>query len=467
MGYNSATMITTNLLVALLSIIAQDPNAPAPIPVRGPATAATQAAASDDGPIDIVPASSKCSKDRRLAHTLRYATLPLTGSVGDSTITEALTEFLKRTPATSGVNALVIEFNLTGGEHEATIALADQIVQVRKRMPVIAVLGSCVGVGAILPMVCDYVIVLDPKSDATVLEWAPGHDVSDAGISVEVGKCFEAIMSRAADRTYMKAVVTALLDPAVDLYLWQGKDGCPEASQTPPSGVYAVQLSSGKDALAGMTASQLVASGLALSGTGSIDGVGKVLGVEKWIAQPNVAEKILAQIQERKAQDAAQTGLGLKAGFTAVKNARALVGGLIEAESNARATDPRKQQYRRTYSRNWTSQTDTTTTGSSWSFTRVGTSAWQKNCDFSIQAWEGVVRIYEEASAATGQARAIASTLAKSSMMSVDPEFKAEVAALQSEVDALMLQAPMLTVKGDNAKQSLAWLRKHYNNPAI
>ncbi|MSR69998.1 MAG: hypothetical protein EXS17_06615 [Phycisphaerales bacterium] len=219
-------MITTNWLVALLTITAQDPTVPALIPVRSPATAATQEAASDDGPIDLVPPTSKCSKDRRLAHTLRYATLPLNGSVGDSSITEALAEFLKRTPATNGVNALVIQFNLTGGEHDATLALAAQIVQVRNRMPVIGVFGSCVGVGAILPVVCDYLVVLDPASDATVLEWSPAQDVSDAGISVETGKCFEAIMSRAADRTFMKAVVAALLDPRLDLYLWRGSDGC-------------------------------------------------------------------------------------------------------------------------------------------------------------------------------------------------------------------------------------------------
>ncbi|MSR69997.1 MAG: hypothetical protein EXS17_06610 [Phycisphaerales bacterium] len=228
-----------------------------------------------------------------------------------------------------------------------------------------------------------------------------------------------------------------------------------------------MQLSNGKDALPGMTAAKLVTSGLALPGSGSIDGLGKVLGVEKWIAQPNVAQKILAQIEERKSQDVAQRALGLKTGFTAVKNARALVGGLIEAEANARATDPRKQQYRKTYSRSWTSNTTNSNTGSSWAYTHVGTNAWRINCNFSITAWEAVLRMYEEASAATGQATSVASTLAKSPMMTSDLEFKAEVTALQSEVDALMLQAPALTIKGDNAKQHIAWLRNNYLNPAM
>ena len=321
--------------------------------------------------------------------------------------------------------------------------------------------------GAILPMVCDYVVVLNPNNDVSVLEWTPASDVPNSGIAAEVGACFETIISRSTDRAYMRFFVNALLDPATDLFLWRGSDGCPEAAVTAPAGIPSVQLASGKDAMPGMTGSQLVASGLALSCTGSLDAVGKVLGVERWIAQPDVAEKILAQIQERRSQEFDQLSLGLKTGFTAVKNARALVGGLIEAEANARATDPRQQKYRRTYSRNWTQTTSTTSTGSSWEFTRVGTSAWRKNVDFSIEAWQQVVRIFEEASAATGQARAIAATLAKNPMMTINPEFKAEVVALQSEVDALMAQAPALTVKGDNAKQLIAWLRNNYNNPAM
>ncbi len=466
-GYNYAMLLTLNSMIALSLISLQSPAVAAPTPIRGPATAITQAATGDEGPMDAVPPTSKCSKDRRLARTLRYAMLPLSGPVGDSTMTDALAEFLNRTSATTGVNALVVEFNLAGGDHDATIALAEQLVQVRKRMPVIGVLGSCTGIGAILPMVCDYLVVLNPTADTPALEWFPASDTPTAEISVEVGQCFEAIVSRAADRAYMKSVVTALLDPTADLYLWRGADGCPEASQSAPSGVSAIQLSSGKDALAGMTASQLVESGLALSVSGSIDSVGKALGVEKWIAQPEVAGKILSQIRERRARDLSQQNLALKTGFTAVKNARALVGGLIEAEANARAADPRKQQYRQTYSRNWNSQSANSSQSSSWEFTRVGTSAWRKNCDVAIVAWESAVRLYEEASAATNQAKVIASTLAQSPAMLRDSEFKAEVLALQSEVDALMSQAPVLTVKGDAAKQALAFLRANYNNPAM
>lgn len=463
-------MFITHLLITVLSIIGQSPAqpaAPALVPVRGPATAASQETAPDAGPVDAVPPSSKCAKDRRLARTLRYAVLPLNGAVGDSSVIDTLKEFLRRNSANTQVNALVLQFNLTGGDHDATIALADQIVEVRKRMPVIGVFGSCVGAGAILPMVCDYLIVLNPSTEGMILEWSPGCDVADNDISTEVGKCFDVIVSRSPDRAYMRAVAKALLDPTVDLFLWRGSDGCAEAAQSAPAGTTAVQLSSGKDALAGMTGAQLVASGLALGCSGTLDGVGVVLGVEKWIAQPQVVEKILAQVQEQHAKEYAQHTLALKTGFTAVNQARALVGGLIEAEANARAADPRKQSYRRTYSRNWSSTTQNTTQGSSWQFTRVTSNAWQTNCQFAITAWEGALQMYEQASAATTQARAIAATLDRSALMKSDPEFNAEVVVLQSEVDALMAQAPALTVKGDNAKQSLLWLRNNRMNPAM
>ena len=467
MRYNIDMMLTTPFLVATLCTLAQSPSAPAPIPVRGPATAITQQVAADEGPIDAVPASSRCATDRRLARTVRYAILKLDGVVGDSDVTDALTEFLKRHSAASSVNTLVIEFNLTGGDHQATMALADQIVQVRKRMPVIGVFGSCSGVGAILPLVCDYLVVLNPTAQGMVLEWSPGCDVADKDIAVEVGQCLDAITTRAADRPYVQAVVKALLDPSLDLFLWRGADGCPQSALTAPSGVTAVQVSSGKDALAGMTGAELVASGLALASTGTIDGIGKVLGVTNWIVQPEVVAKLVKQVRDGREQEYTQMMLGLKTGFTAVKTARALVGGLVEAESNARASDPRKQQYRKTYARNWTNATANATQGSSWQFTRVTSAAWQSNCDYAIQAWEGALKMYVQASSVTAQANAVAATLAKSSLMASDPEFKAEVAILQSEVDALMAQAPALTIKGDNAKQALAWLRKNRLNPAM
>lgn len=453
-------LLTSVLFLASQSPVAQAPPVPqAPAPVKVPAT--------DDGPVDAVPATSKCASDRRLARTLRYAVLPLNGEIGDETVTEALDEFLKRTPASASVNALVIRFNLTGGEQVDILALADQILQIRKRMPVIGVFGSCVGAGAVLPLLCDYLVVLNPTSDGVVLNWLPGSDVLDENVSVKIGEFFNTFITRCPDLGCMNDVAKALLDPTVDLYLWRAADGCAQSGQVAPAGITAVQLSSGKDALTGMSGEQLVTSGLALASVGGIDGIGNALGVTKWTEQSDVASKILAQIKSRKESDDAQTTLALKTGFTAVKNARSLVGGLIEAESNARATDPRTQQYRKTYSRSWSSDSNLGNNTSNWQFTRVASEAWRKNCDFSIQSWQVVVQMYDQASRATTQARVVAATLAKNDRMKTDSEFKAEVVALASEVDAIMAQAAALDVKGNNARQTIDWLQKNRNNPAM
>jgi len=465
MRYNIQAMHMIPLLSGVLFLASQSPVAQAP-PVT-PTPAAAPALATDDGPVDAVPATSKCASDRRLARTLRYAILPLDGEIGDETVTEALDEFLKRTPASASVNALVIRFNLTGGEQIDTLALAEQIQQIRKRMPVIGVFGSCVGTGAVLPLLCDYLVVLSPPSDGVILNWLPGSDVLDEDVSVKVGEFFNTFVARCPELGYMKDVVKALLDPTVDLYLWRAADGCARSGPVAPTGIAAVQLSNGKDALTGMSGEQLVTSGLALASVGGIDGIGNALGVTKWTEQSGVASKILAQIKSRKESDDAQTTLALKTGFTAVKNARSLVGGLIEAEANARATDPRTQQYRRTYSRSWSSNSNLGTNTSNWQFTRVASEAWRKNCDFSVQSWQVVVQLYDQASRATTQARVVAATLAKSDRMKTDVEFKSEVNALTSEVDAILAQAASLDVKGSNARQTIDWLQKHRNNPAM
>ena len=47
-------------------------------------------------------------------------------------------------------------------------------------MPVIGVFGSARGPGAVLPVFCDYLMVLNPSADEIVMDWAPGTDLLEA-----------------------------------------------------------------------------------------------------------------------------------------------------------------------------------------------------------------------------------------------------------------------------------------------
>lgn len=147
----------------------------------------------------------------------------------------------------------------------------------------------------------------------------------------------------------------------------------------------------------------------------------------------------------------------IKEGFAAIKTARNLVGGMIEAESIARQSDPRRQQYQNSYSRSWR--------GGRWGYSSGGTDSWRKNCDSSIAAWNVVLQLYRQASEATSYAQKAVKELNASPSMQTNQEFKSDVNALQAEVDALMSQSGMLTVKGQNAESSLQWLRANYNQP--
>ena len=421
------------------------------------ATPTPEQIAASDGPTDSVPPTSKCPRDRRLASNLRYAILPIKGEIGDSTVTEALDVFIKGSPASRSVNALVLQFDVTGGNQPDTAALADQIIKIRKIMPVIGVFGSAQGPGAVLPVLCDYLIVLNPTADGVVMDWAPGSDLSDANIAEQIRSNLSTITARASDRRYLKAVLNGLLDPTVDLFLWKGSDGCPEAGDSAPAGVDAVQLSSGKDSATGMTGAQLITAGIALGVQGGIDQVGLALGVKTWQVQTGVGEKILQEIQTTKRKDYEKSHFALKDGFTAIKTARNLTGALIEAESIARESDPRRQQFQGSYSRSWR--------GRGWSYSSGGTYSWRKNCDTAIDAWTVVLNLYRQASDATAYAQKAATELAASPQAKRNPEFQSDVAALQAEVDALMTQGGMLTIKGQNAERSLQWLRANYNQP--
>lgn len=451
MRYNSLPMMTMHFLSIVLFLNPQSSSALTPV------VAAPQQVAADDGPVDAVPTSSKCPRDRRLSRTLRYAIIPLNGEIGDSTVTEALDVFIKGSPASRNVNALVIQFNVIGGNQSDTTALVDQILKIRKVMPVIGVFGSCHGPGAVLPVLCDYVVVLNPTADGIVMDWAPGSDLSNTNIADQIRTNLSALTNRASDRTYLKSILKALLDPTVDLYLWRGGDGCPEAGESAPAGVDAVQLSSGKDLLTGMTGAQLVTAGIAIGVTGGIDQIGLALGVKTWQVQSGVGEKILQEIQETKKKESVKLNSSLRDGFAAIKAARNLVGALIEAEGIARETDPRRAQYQGSYSRSWREN--------GWGYSSGGTYSWRKNCDTSIDAWNVVLQLYRQASEATSYAQKTANGLAASPRMKSTPEYQSDVAALQSEVDALMAQSGMLTIKGQNAERSLKWLRDNYNNP--
>ncbi|MDA0213940.1 MAG: hypothetical protein O2875_01090 [Planctomycetota bacterium] len=425
---------------------AQAPTSPAPTEVVAP-----------DGPMDAVPPTSKCPRDRKLSSTLRYAILPLKDQIGDPAFAEAIDVFIKGSPASRRVNALVIQFDVKGGTQQEVAALADQILKIRKIMPVIGVFGSVYGPGAVLPVFCDYLVVLNPNADDVVMDWSPGSDLLDVNFDEQVRTNLSTITSRASDRPYWKSFLKSLLDPTADLFLWKGSDGCPEAGESAPAEIDAFQLSSGKDALTGMTGAQLVTAGIAISVNGGIEQIGSALGVKSWQVQAGVGEKIVQEIQTAKTKELEKWNFTYNDGFAAIKSALNLTGAMIEAESIARDADPRRQEYQGSYSRSWRR--------GGWSSSTGGTYSWRKNCDTAIDAWNLVSRLYRQASDATSHAKKMVSELAANPLTMSNPDFKSDFNALRFEVDALMLQSGMLTVKGQNAESAMQWLRANYNQP--
>lgn len=416
---------------------------------------------------DLLPPNRLCPTDRKLPRTMRYTILPLQGDLIDPSVVIAMKEVNARHTSAPRVNTLVIEFGITGGDNSQTLALAAEIAALRKRMPIIGVLGSAVGPGAMLPLLCDYLVILDPASDKVVIDWTPGGDVVSANLSAEIGRFFQEFQAFTISPEATGEVVQAMLNPNLDLFLWRTPENCLRFGTSAPANTEVVKLSSGTDALTGLTGNQLIASGLALQGQGGIESVGAALGAQKWIAVPGIADKILTQVKTRLETERKQASEALRTGFRSVKDARSIVAAMVEAESIARASDPRKQQYRRSYSRQWTNNTGSGSSSSQWGFTRVTSVAWQKNVDASITAWQTVLNMYTQASTATSQARLIAKKLAESDSAQIDPEFRGEITALQDEVDALMLQGPTLDIKGNNARQTIEWLRANRNNPVF
>jgi len=416
---------------------------------------------------DLLPPSRLCPTDRKLPRTMRYTILPLHGDMIDPSVLIALKEVNARHTSASKINTLVIDFGITGGDQDETLALAAEIAALRKRLPIIGVLGSAVGPGAMLPLLCDYLVILDPASDKVLIDWTPGIGVSSASVSADVGKFFEQFQAFTISPESTGEVIRAMCNPNLDLFLWRTPENCLRFGTSAPTDIETVKLSSGTDALTGLSGTQLITSGLALQGQGGIDSVGTALGAEKWIAVPGIAEKILTQVKSRLATERKQATEALRTGFRSVKDARSIVAAMVEAESIARASDPRKQQYRRSYSREWTNSSGSGSNSSQWGFTRVTSVAWQKNVDASITAWQTVLNMYTQASTATSQARLIAQKLAESDSAKIDPEFRGEITALQGEVDALMQQGPTLDIKGNNAQQTIEWLRTNRNNPVF
>ncbi len=406
---------------------------------------------------ETLPPNSKCPRDRKLPSTITYAVLPLDGELGDASVSEAIDEFLKGSAVSKGINAIVIKFNGAGGLEAEVARLAQQIFKLRSRMPVIGVLGSCKGAAAELPLLCDYLMVVGQPKETLVLDWSPPADVPDAKIGENIEKHLSDLSKRPGERAYYVELTRGMLDPTRDLFLWRGPDGCAEAGGTAPTGSESFQMSEGSDTATGFTAAQLETAGLAIEVQGGMADIGKALGVKTWTEKTGVGERLVAEMHARHEKEIADEKTSLKAGFAAIKQARNLVGALIEAESIARETDPRRRQFTPSYTRSWG--------GNRWSYSTGGTYAWRKNCDTSTAAWNAVIQLYDAASTATAQAKQISESLAKSPLAASDPEAKQDIASLTSEVDALMVQSGMLTIKGQNARAQIAWLKQNYNNP--
>jgi len=475
-GYNYWMLRTSRALVAVgffclvVGISAAQnaapvQDAPAPHGAQGATEPPAPEGAVSEEQVDLLPPSRLCPTDRKLPRTMRYTILPLHGDIIDPSIVIALKEVNARHTSPTRINTLVIDFRITGGDNGETLALAAEIAAIRKRMPIIGVLGSAVGPGAMLPLLCDYLVLLDPASSQVLMDWTPGSDVPSGNLSAEIGRFFEQFQPYTINTAATGEVVRAMVDPNLDLFLWRTPDHCLRFGTSAPADTEVVKLSSGTDALTGLSGQQLITSGLALQGSGGVDSVGTALGAEKWIAVPGVADKILAQVKSRLASERKQANDALQTGFRAVKDARSIVAAMVEAEANARASDPRKQQYRRSYSRQWSNNGGAGSQSSNWSVTRVTSVAWQKNVDASINAWQVVLNMYTQASTSTSQARLIAQKLAESDSAKIDPEFRGEIEVLKAEVDALLQQGPTLDVKGNNARQTIDWLRTNRNNP--
>jgi hypothetical protein len=163
------------------------------------------------------------------------------------------------------------------------------------------------------------------------------------------------------------------------------------------------------------------------------------------------------EIQASKRKDLDKWHFTLKDGFTAIKAARNLTGAMIEAEAIAREADPRRQQFQSSYSRRWGR--------GGWGSSSGGTFSWRKHSDTAIDAWTLVLQLYRQASDATSYAKKMVSELQANPLTMSNSDYKSDFNALKAEVDALMSQSGMLTVKGQNAENAVQWLRANYNQP--
>jgi hypothetical protein len=232
-----------------------------------------------------------------------YLEVPVKGKIGEEITASGIDKVLKGAKA-AGIKNIVFTVDCSGGDQLVAKELINILGSADKDLVYYAVVQQAVGTGLLFTVRADKIFVRPGAKVGGVhlntykaeKETGVGADVILSNVALNAGV-------QAQQRGRSPELVRAMIDPSEPVCAWKA-GGKIEIGRTKPPGIAAgdVVLEHKTGKVLTLTDAQVVELGFAAKFEGSVQELGKALGIENWVAKGNA----LATLTEAAAADKAQ-----------------------------------------------------------------------------------------------------------------------------------------------------------------
>jgi hypothetical protein len=387
----------------------------------------------------------------------RYLTIPVHGVIGVDTVAGGFEESFRRVSGTPSNRCVVLTFDSSGGSTAEAERIIEVIEATGDRFERIGVVTRCIGPALGILLTCDRIYIAEPQPAGEILEFHAEWSADSAGGEARLREQQAMYRALVAKKPRWQPIISAMIDPTVDLYAWEASPTEMKTANTPPNvpgPVVHIELSEDL----GVDAKQAIAAGLATQLSGGMAGLGKDLGYTTFEPTLTSGATMMAEAAAEAAERYTSTEARIENTFKLLSSAQDLVQDLPRQELFAERADPRKMEYKTTYVRRWVNNR--------WEYTRSSVTAWKRNTDNAIQQWQVLVDSLDQIARLGNQARADITVLERESA-DWDPDDSRHEAleVLETELGSLLAQDASLGIMRSQAVSQIDFLQRNRSYP--
>lgn len=290
---------------------------------------------------------------RQLTVTGRFVMVPVVGRIGIDVVPETFEALAARREFLNGATAFIVTIDSDSGGNAAAMRIAQALLEIGEKAPVIIVVQRAVGPAALLLPAAHRVFIAEPASSGVVISLQPEIDpMGDTSVDEGVAHfthALESIIERSPRREALAPLVGSTAH-------WQ------------------------------LTAPQAYALRLVDPLEGGVDALGRTLRMNPWATSGRHVEELARRTTTYTQQLDAYRARLIARAFASLEAASAAAAQAAAVEQAAFAVDPR---HATTPGSELRVQLD----GGRWTATPESVAAWQRSCEAAIAAWQRVAAL--------------------------------------------------------------------------